>query len=181
MATTVKTLSRGDVLLVEAKGVRNGKIQLEFAEHITNPFAKSSNELVSLMNKSDERFSSKPRRAWMSGEKVDIESLLDIKLSELSEGDVKELNILNPVIKGQKVRVQITETTDPDDYQKDHIDEKAKRAGADGDFIFNDGKHIFSNPTAVLGEPNHTFLVGDEQEDTGSTEEAYEAPEELTA
>lgn len=183
MATTVKTLSQGDVLLVSAKGVKGGKIQLEFAEHVTSPYARSSNPLVSLLNKSDKRFSSRPRRAWMSGEKVDIESLLDIKLSDVSEGDIKELNILNPKIKGQKVRVQINETTEPDDYQKDNIEDTAKKAGAEGDFIFSGGKHIFSNTSAVMGESYHKFLQGDaqEDEDSKSAEEAYEAPEELTA
>ena len=134
METTVKTLVKGDSLLVAAKGVKGNKIQLEFAEHVTSPYATSSNPLVSALNKSDDRFSSKPRRAWISGEKADIEELLDIKLSEMNQGDVKELNILNPKIKGQKVRVQINETTTPDDYQKENVEDTAKRAGSEGDF-----------------------------------------------
>jgi len=183
MKTTVKTLVKGDTLLVSAKGVKGGKVQLEFAEHVTNPYASASNSLVSALNRSDDRFSSRPRRAWISGEKVDIEDLLGIKLSSMEEGDIKELNILNPKIKGQKVRVQINETTEPDSYQQDNIEDTAKRAGAEGDFIFYKGDHIFSNPSAVIGEPNHVFLPGDtdETESASSSEAAYEAPEELTA
>ena len=183
METTVDTLEKGDSLLVAAKGVKGGKIQLEFAEHVTNPYAAASNSLVSDFNKSDSRFSSRPRRAWISGEQVDIEKLLGIKLANMSEGDTKELNILNPKVKGNKVRVQIVETTDPDDYQEDHIEDTAKRAGSEGDFIFYKGKHIFSNTSVVTGEPMHKFLPGDsaEDEEESSSEETYEVKEDLTA
>ncbi len=181
MATTVETLNQGDVLLVAAKGVKGGKIQLEFAEHITNPYAQSSNALVSLFNKSDKRFSSKPRRAWMSGEKTDMEGLLGIKLSDIGQGEIKELNILNPKVKGQRIRVRVYETIEPNDYQKDNVEDTAKRAGSEGDFIFHKGQHIFSNTEAIMGEPKHRFLEADVEEDEGTEEAVFEAPEELTA
>ena len=185
METTVDTLNQGDTLLVSYRGVKGGKIQLEIAEHIRSPFAKAGNSLVSAFNKSDERFSSRPRRAWISGEKEDIQELLGEKLADVREGTTKVLNILNPKVKGLKLRVQVNETTEPDDYQKDNIEDTAKKAGSEGDFIYYKGKHIYSNTSVIQGEPEHTWLPGDSDQDATSAEESaeesYEAPEELTA
>lgn len=166
MSKTVETLMPGETLLVAAKAVSGGKIQLEFAEIIRNPYAQSSNPLVAAFNASDSRFSSRARRAWMSGEQSDIERLLGIQLGSIEQGASKELNILNPKVNGVELSVQISETTSPDDYQKENIESTAKRAGAEGDFIMSDGKHIFSNTTVVAGEANHTFLAPDSSEES---------------
>ena len=166
MLKTVDTLVPGETLLVSAKGVKGGKISLEFAEIIRNPNAQASNPLVAAFNASDSRFSSRARRAWMSGEKSDIERLLGIQLSSLEQGSIKELNILSPKVNGAELSVQITETVTPDDYQKDNIETTAKKAGADGDFIMSNGKHIFSNTTVVAGDVNHTFLAPDSSEES---------------
>ena len=90
MSKTVETLEPGETLLVSAKGINGGKIQLEFAEIIRNPNAKSSNPLVAAFNASDSRFSSKARRAWQAGEQVDIERLLGLTLGTMEKDDVKE-------------------------------------------------------------------------------------------
>lgn len=182
METTVDTLKKGDTLLVSVKAVKGGKTQLEFAEHIKNPNAKSSNSLVGLFNKSDEKFSSnKPRRGWITGEKTDMEEALGIKIPAMELGEKKDLNILNPQLGGESIRVQITETTDADNYQKDNIDSQAKTAGPEGDFIFCGGKHIFSNTSVVQGTATHTFLVADSNDESGEAEGVFSAPEELTA
>ena len=179
MSKTVETLVPGETLLVSAKGVKGGKISLEFAEIIRNPNAQASNPLVAAFNASDSRFSSRARRAWMSGEQSDIERLLGITLGSIGQGDSKELNILSPKVNGVELSVQITETTTPDDYQKDNREDTAKRAGKDGDFIMSDGKHIFSNTTVVGGEANHTFLAPDSSEE--SAEPVSAQADELAA
>lgn len=165
MNKTVNTITKGETLLVAVKGVRNGKIQLEFAEQIDNPFAKKQNSLVSMLNKSDDRFSSRARRSWITGEKSDIEELLGFEVGTLAEGQTKELNVLNPEIGGERLRVQIMETITPDTYQSENIETTAKKAGADGDFILHEGQHIFSNTQVVTGNPGHVFLEPDSSED----------------
>lgn len=179
MSKTVETLEPGETLLVSAKGINGGKIQLEFAEIIRNPNAKSSNPLVAAFNASDSRFSSKARRAWQAGEQVDIERLLGLTLGTMEKDDVKELNILNPKVNGESLKIQVTETVEADDYQKEHIEDTAKRAGKDGDFIMSGGKHIFSNTEIVSGEVQHTFLVPDSSEE--SSEPVSSVSEELAA
>lgn len=166
MEKTVKTLVKGETLLVSAKAVNGNKVQLEFAEVISNPYNRArANGLVSMLNKSDDRFGSSARRAWITGEPSDISEFLGIDFSGLAYGQVKELNVLNPEIGGERLRVQITETTTPDAYQSDNIETTAKKAGADGDFIMHGGAHIFSNAEVVTGEPEHKFLKPDSDSD----------------
>jgi hypothetical protein len=162
MSNTIDTLKDGDTLLVSAKGVKGGKVQLEFAEKVTSPYASQGNVLIGMLNKSDDRFSAKkPRRAWVSGEKEDIKNLIGIDVSALAEKAVLEINKLNPELNGDRLRLQVNETTKADAYQSANIDKTAKRAGDGGDFILNNGMHIFSNTDVVLGTQNHTFLKPD--------------------
>lgn len=154
-------LKKGQVLLVSARGVKNGKVQLMFAEKITNPHLRLGS-IAGVLNKSDDRFSNteqKPRYAWETGMPADIEAALGIEVSGLAEGQIKELNILNPEIKGAKLHIQITETTEGDDYDFANLDTSAKRAGKDGDFIMTkDGDYIFVNADVVPGEAKHRFF-----------------------
>lgn len=157
-----KSIKPGETLLSKIKAISGGKYQLEFAELVQNPTAKGGNSLVGLLNKSDDRFASaKPRRAWISGEKSDIEGALGMKIADMEQGDEKFLNIVNPEMGGQRVRVQITETTVGTDYQLENLEKSAKRAGVDGDFITHGGNYVFSNTDPVIGEAKHTFLVSD--------------------
>jgi hypothetical protein len=187
---SISNIEKGETILVAAKQLNGGKVSLEFAEIISNPNsgAKGSNPLTQMLNKSDVRFSPKARRAWESGEKSDIEGLFGLDLSSLNEvGDRQELNILNPTVQGIRVRVLLTETVIPTDYQRDNIETQAKRAGKDGDFITHEGMYVFSNTDAVPmeGEPEHTFLKADERQgrkgisanatDESLLEDAYEA------
>jgi hypothetical protein len=157
-----KSINLGETLLSKVKAIKGGKYQLEFAEIVKNPTAKGGNSLVALLNKSDDRFApDKPRRSWISGEKSDIEGAIGMELEDLAEGEEKFLNIVNPEIGGERVRVQITETTVGTDYQLDNIEKCAKRAGAGGDFITHNGEYVFSNTEPVIGKAQHTFLASD--------------------
>jgi hypothetical protein len=174
-----KEITAGQTLLSGVKAIKGGKYQLEFAELIQNPTAKGGNSLVGLLNASDDRFASaKPRRAWISGEKSDIEKTFGMKIEDMSEGDEKLLDIVNPEVGGQRVRVQILETTQGSDYQLMNIETKAKRAGKDGDYITHNGDYIFSNTSPVVGEAKHVFLVSDSAE---AAVEAAPAQDELEA
>jgi len=163
------TLKPGTSLLVHARRVANGKVQLELAERVETGTG-SSNDPLAMFNKSDDRFSARgARRAWITVEPVDATELLGIDLtSGYNDADergreLKVLNVLSPTATEDAIplRVQITETVTPDDYQMENVEETAKRAGEDGDFITHKGMYIFSNTKVVFGEPNHTLLEAD--------------------
>ena len=157
----VEDLKPGQSLLVSARGVKNGKVQLTFAQRISNPNMRPTS-ITAVLNASDERFTQedKPRYAWHSGEKADIKAALGVDVDALAEGEVKELGILNPEINGQKLNIQITETTEGDEYDVENFETRAKRAGKDGDFITKDGMYIYVRATVVAGEPKHMLISG---------------------
>jgi len=68
---TLDTLEKGNTLLVSARKINGGKIQLEFAEVVST--SDKGVNLLAMLNKSDDRFSSNARRAWMSAEPTDAE------------------------------------------------------------------------------------------------------------
>lgn len=160
---SLNTLKFGQTLLVNARKVANGKIQLEFAEVMQQ--ADGVNVLQAF-NASDSRFQTKARRAWQTAEPKDAVAILGIDaigdMSKYSADGKLELNVLNPTMNGQRLRVQITETTEPrNQWEAENIDRAAKRRGAEGDFILHQGKHIFTRMSIVLNEANHTFLQPD--------------------
>ena len=166
---SVDTLKKGDTLLVNARKVANGKIQLEFAEIISTG-AKGIN-LLALLNKSDERFSSNARRAWMTAEPADAKDLFGHDFGPQASwyasdrGEMLDLNVLNPTVNGTRCRVIVEETIEPTEYQADNIEKEAKRRGKDGPFITHNGNYVFSN-TDVIVYPSdttdlHVFLESD--------------------
>ena len=158
-------LSKEDTVLLSARGVKGGKVELTFAAHINNPTRTgTSNPLVALLNQSDDRFTSnKPRQGWITGMKSDILAQLGLDVSAINEGDEIIINKLNPEIGGVTLKLLVVETTKADEYQAANIDTKAKRAGKDGEYILHNGMYVFSNtfvvPCAV--EPEHTWLKSD--------------------
>lgn len=161
---TVENLEGSEMLLVSARKVNGGKYQLTFAQKVNNPNARPAS-IVGLLNASDERFASdglgKPRYAWISGEAADIKATFGLDMSDLTEvGDQKELNILNPTVKGMPLNIQITETTEGTDYDIANFETRAKRAGKDGDFITTPaGEYIYVKSTVVAGAPKHVFIA----------------------
>ena len=168
---SLDTLNPGDSLLVSSRRVANGKIQLEVAERLEG--GSSSNNLLGMFNKSDERFTQGgARRAWLTCEPSDAAEILGI---DLSDGyttdergrDIKPLNVLNPSMGGTVLHVQVNESTEPSEYQAMNIETAAKRRGKDGDFITHQGMYIFANTQVVSGEAQHTFLEADAPATTG--------------
>lgn len=167
---SLDTLKKGDTLLVNARKVNGGKIQLEFAEIIK---ANSTGvNVLALLNKSDDRFTSGARRCWMSVEVVDAEELLSINLgndqawyTNAKQQEILDLNVLNPMMHETRMRVLITESTEPTEYQQDNWETQAKRRGKDGDYITHNGDYIFTQSTIILTngvtDEAHTFLEPD--------------------
>ena len=168
----IEFLNPNEVILTQAIKVAGGKIQLEFAEIISD---NSNLNPLSLFNKSDDRFSGgRARRAWLTAEPTDASQILGVSLDESQPwklGDnnkmVLPLNILNPVanIGGveYKLRVEIVETTTPTQWQMENMERAAKRRGANGDFITHQGKYIFVNSRIAFNQAKHVFLTADER------------------
>ena len=167
----LEELKGSDMLLVSAKKVKGGKIQLCFAQKVDNPESRPSS-IAGLLNKSDERFtqSGKPRYAWISGEAADIQAQLGVDVSGLTEvGAEMEIGQLNPSIEGQKLNIQITETTEGSAYDVENFATRAKRAGKDGPFICTaDGEYIYVKATVVAHEAKHSFFADTERKAEGS-------------
>jgi len=177
-------LKGNDIMLVNAKGVANGKVSLEFAQ-LVNTGDKAVN-LTNLINESDDRFNQvKTRRAWMTGTKESIAKYFpQVNVTDLEVGAVLEIGQLNPTIEKNPLNIQITETTIPSkagkdgkSYDLENIDTKAKRAGKDGDFIMKDGQYIFTKINVVVGDANHFIFPRNEttRVAVGSSDAAAEA------
>tara|TARA_R110000824_G_scaffold14863_3_gene62943 strand:+ start:142 stop:762 length:621 start_codon:yes stop_codon:yes gene_type:complete len=180
----LEDLQVGECLLVDAKKVKSGKIQLHFAEKISN--GERAISALTILNASDDRFSSGSRRAWVTAEVTDAAERFNVNFgddgewyvatdSKGEEVEMLDLNILTPHIdiKGMKYefRVQINETTVATEWQSENVERAAKRKGKDGDYITHKGDYIFSNTYVGIypegAEVTHTFLESDQV--TGTT------------
>ena len=169
----ISALVPGQCLLVQAVRTSNpNKIQLEFAEK-TRGLEGDSNALLSMLNASDERFTSGARRAWVTAEIADASKMFGINFGDdadwVMDPDVNKevlpLGIMNPEMSGFQLRVQIEETLEGTEWQLKNIETAAKRRGKDGDYITHNGKYIFSNTRVVPlkkgVEPKHVLLQAD--------------------
>jgi|TARA_Y100000310_G_scaffold272511_1_gene287516 hypothetical protein len=170
---TLESLKPGETLLHNARKVSNGKIQLEFAEVIQT--SDRPVNVLGLLNKSDERFSTRARRAWVTAEPTDASEYFDINFGDDGtwymgttpsgkSAELMDLAILNPSINDFRCRLQVLETTEPTDWQSENVDTAAKRRGKEGDFITHKGDYIFSNTNVILSnsdEITHVFLDSD--------------------
>jgi len=160
-------------VLESAKGVKNGKVMLTFSQ-IVKTGATSSN-VLGLLNASDERFSQqKPRYAWVTGQKSDIEAQFGISLEGLGEGDVLEIGQVDARLTSAPntaLNIQINEATEGTDYDVANFETRAKRAGKDGDFIMKDGLYIYVKASVVAGEPQHKIFSETTRKEAGSSAE----------
>jgi hypothetical protein len=165
-------LQENQTILLSARKVNGGKIQLEFAELIKTA-ATSANPL-GLFNKSDERFNvgNKARRAWLTAEAKDASAILGLDLSDSANWtsdnmgrEILILNVLNPIatINGtdHKLCIEIVETIEPTEWQASNLQTSAKRRGKDGAFITHKGMYIFANTRIVFDKANHVMLEPD--------------------
>ena len=169
----IANLTPGKSLLVQAVKTTNpSKIQLEFAEK-TQGMEGNANAMLSMLNASDERFTSGARRAWVTAEITDASKMFGINFGDDADWvmdpnlnkEVLPLGIENPTLNGFELRVQIEETLEGTEWQLQNIETAAKRRGKDGDYITHNGKYIFSNTRVVPlkkgVEPKHVLLQAD--------------------
>jgi len=170
MSGELNSLKLGQTLLTRFRKVANGFISVELAEVKEGSRGPSA---AFIFNKSDSRFTrNSARRAWQNGQPADLEEALGVDLSDNAGWEFDDLgneilnvNILNPVVtfEGQTfpMRVQIVETTEPNEWQAANVETAAKRKGRDGDFILHDGEYIFTNASIVFSEPQDVSLEAD--------------------
>ena len=180
----LSSLEVGQVLLTKAFKTSTDKIQLEFAEKIAAKDKPIS--ALTILNASDDRFSSGAARSWVVAEISDAAKVFNVNfgddgdwyLGEKANGtpcEMMDLNILNPEFNGNRFRVRVEETTEPTASQVKYAEEKGldvvdwacKRYGKGGDPILHEGNHIFRNSyTDILpkgSDPVHIFLKSDTQ------------------
>ncbi len=167
--TTIATLLVGQTLLVAARRVEGGKIQLEFAEKIKNP--SQSTNILAVFNEGDERFDQNnkgPRRCFMTIMPANLEKLFGVKADTVpADGSNLELNILNPSLGGKRLQIQITESHVPfSEYEAANPEKTAKQyTNREGEkmYFVEGGKLIWSKTTLVDSEPNHKIFKSDAQ------------------
>jgi hypothetical protein len=153
------------ITLISAKGVKNGKVTLEFSQVVET--GKTVTSLTSLLNSSDERFNQqKPRFAWLTVMPADVKKFFDIDVN-LAEGEELQLDMVDPRIIGddRPLNIRIVETTKGTDYDVQNFEKRAKRAGKDGEFILHNGLYIYTKNDVVPGEPKHILLEGTSRQD----------------
>tara|TARA_R110002167_G_scaffold9799_12_gene45283 strand:- start:64 stop:675 length:612 start_codon:yes stop_codon:yes gene_type:complete len=167
---SIEDLKVGETLLMNAKKVGGDKIQLQFAEIVQSTEREIS--ALTVLNKSDDRFSSRARRAWVTAEPSDAGKIFNINFGDDNEnweltdkGEIMELNILNPMFETTRFRLLVTETTESSEWQQDNLERAAKRKGKEGPFVMNNGNYIFSNTSTILTneetKDKHDFLIAD--------------------
>lgn len=157
------SLKKGEVLAVRAKKVKNGKIQIEFAEKIERP--GTTINALGLFNKSDDRFSaSGPRRTWVTAEINDASKILGEDIS-FPEG-ASHIDILKvvPSYQGMNFKIRVIEIPesqmDEDDlkYPNNNLKSNGK-----GKFFFTpSGERVGVKTDLVLVAPGdstpHVYL-----------------------
>ena len=177
---TLTALKTGQTLLTKVIKTSTNKVQVEFAEKITNPNAGSSSlgdgfsNALGAMNFGDDRFSQNGgvRYHWASIEPEALEIMLDINNLDLvggeytfetdSNGKQKEimyLNISNPMCivdpstgdtSPKRFRIRIIETTDGTDYDVENA--RYKTRGKGGDPVLHNGDYVYNRNQILFAE-----------------------------
>lgn len=155
------------IRISELRKVKGNKVLVMFRQHVTGP-RNNASSLVSLANKSDNRFSQSERAAILTGEASDLKEMFPGVSNEINslvsqpEGAKIEVDHLVESFNGDTLNIQITENTIRDAKRPT---QEPKRRGAEGPIMTYKGNPIYSHTEVVIGTPNHTFL----QEDVEAT------------
>lgn len=189
----MKDYSESDQTMITiVRAVRNDSYQMEIVDKVQKP----SQNVLQLLNKTDERFNlGNNRFAWVKvmpheAQKyfgIDPEELAKLTFTEgrqredMVEGkDYLTVEKANPTLNGQALRIQISETTEPTEWQEANLEQAAKQIeitaeiaanpnliksdsiaeyiGEVGYFLTEEGQPVFANATVITGEPSHKFL-----------------------
>jgi len=193
-ANTPEKLKTGDVLIIGAKQTKEyattSMVTIEWAEKMpSSTTGRKKITGVSLLNKSNEKFGSGAQRCWESYTAADVKEFLGIDVSANVEawymdtnkdgGSIMrmDLGILNPVteLNGElgKWKMEINETTEPDDYQAENAEATCKTAGKGGAPVTHEGQLVWRNTEMILTldsdeetKPVHTYLASDPRKAT---------------
>jgi hypothetical protein len=156
---------KNEIKIARVQKVNGGKISLMFRQRVESP-SRASNELISLANQSDTRFSSTGRTALLTGEPTDLIKLfpyLETQIAEannLGVGDYLETDIEAGLVNGKELNIQVVENTIQDPKRPN---QEPKRRGKEGPIMTFKGQSIYSHTTVVLGEPKNVWLEADEE------------------
>jgi len=167
----IEALPVDTCMLVSARKVNGGKIQLEFAEKISELNENSNNVLLDL-NADDDRFNSRigARRAWITASPDMFEKHFGVSINDLTEIDVETsrgsmkiypLAIVQPKIGGLDVHIQVNETVAPKSAWDLQNRDRAGKTDGNGNYLYYNGSLIYSNTTIVKGKASHTIIKHD--------------------
>lgn len=171
--------------IISIKRVKNERLQAEMTDVIEKP---GKLNVLQRLNKGDEAFTVNERRTWFP---VTIASLIDLGVSAslVTAIEALKLNekvdclIENPTVSGEVLRIQVTETTQGNEYQTKNFLKAAKQleisqsvientilhkhpeigkhVGENGYFMTDEGHFIFSNTiVTVESQVRHSFIDG---------------------
>lgn len=188
-ANTPEKLTTGDVLIINAKQTKEyattSMVTLQWAEKMpSSTTGRRKMTAVSLLNTSNEKFGSGAQRCWESYTAADVKEFLGIDVSANAkawymdtnkDGEsimTMDLGILNPVtaVNGEigAWKMEINETTEPDDYQAANAESTCKTAGKGGAPVTHEGQLVWRNTEMILQldsdeetKPVHTYLASD--------------------
>ncbi len=172
--------------IVSIRKVANGSFQAEMTGLVERPGAVN---VLAHLNKGDARFrSGSERRVWFPVTLATLQEDFNLPESTISnimnleQGERFELAIENPNLQGEKLAIQVRETTIPDAWQKQNIAKSAKQlmitdkvasskikteydltkyVGQNGYFLDEEGHFIFSRTSVnIASQINHVFVEG---------------------
>lgn len=171
-------------VLVNVKKTATGSLQGELHDTVEKPGAVN---VLSLLNSGDKRFVRNMRRAWfpvtaISLEKIGVSKEQIEQINKLPDGDIVILNINDPKIDGNLLRIQVVESTTPDVWQRQNafkaakhimIDEKTAKSrvnteydlgkylNQNGYFLDEEGNFIYTKTVVTIeNQISHTFIQG---------------------
>ena len=202
---TLDTLKTGQALLTKVvKTKRDGMVQIELAEKISNPNAASSlgegfQTFYSFANGNTGR----PRRFWDPIEAIYLETMLKIPNLDIENGvytlnsetgkEEMELNILNPTAyvdpqTGEafelRMRGRVIETVEGKEWDVDNSRYKINPTTKDpilhgGNYIYNRNQILFVQDISDDLVLPHVFLASDTTSVTSKVESNEEVVEEV--
>lgn len=163
-------LNAGETKVIGVRPTKNaGEVQLVFAEKIDRP---SNRRAIADFNASDERFhSGNIQPVWLKAMYADVKTLMPEAVTAckqaIEDQDYVSLDIHNPTLGDQRLRVEITETHKPSQWEQENIEVAAKQDG-EGNYLHWNHLAIFMDADIVKGEPKHRFI-----QHTGTTKEVH--------
>lgn len=172
--------------ITKVKRVANNKLQAEMIDYVQRP---GKTNVLAKLNMGDPSFENvgKPRYGWFtvtipSLKMIGVQDELLLLIDKLQTGEELELNIDDPKLDGEVLRLQVMERVGAiSDYERKFPLEAAKKieiteeigkrnniksefdlsnyVGETGYFVDGNGQHIFTNTIPVIeSELNHRFV-----------------------